>query len=134
MGVASVPKFRGPQAPRCLDPTSPISSYAPVQHNYTLIKVANETQIDNAHFLYILAVEHKRHHNLGASWAERNFWSSKGCTTQNLFSLALYNYYYRRNLIISACAHGRALYAYIRECAYNAVIFEPHPVTGCLRD
>ncbi len=38
---------------------------------------------------------------------------------------------YRRNWIISACAHrvnSRALYAYIRECAYN---IEPHPVTGC---
>ncbi len=47
---------------------------------------------------------------------------------------------YRRNWIISACAHNwiisscahgvnsRALYAYIRECAYNAVIFELHPV------
>ncbi len=28
--------------------------------------------------------------------------------------------------------NSRALYAYIRECAYN--IFEPHPVTGCLCD
>ncbi len=27
-----------------------------------------------------------------------------------------------------------ALYVYIRECAYNTVIFEPHPVTGCLCD
>ncbi len=42
---------------------------------------------------------------------------------------------YHRNWMISACAHGvnsRALCAYIRECAYNTVIFEPHPVTGCL--
>ncbi len=23
---------------------------------------------------------------------------------------------------------------YVRECAYNTVIFEPHPVTGCLCD
>ncbi len=35
---------------------------------------------------------------------------------------------YRRNWIISACAfrvNSRALYAYIRECAYNAVILSP---------
>ena len=30
----------------------------------------------------ILAVEHKHHHNLGASWAERNFLWSKRCAIQ----------------------------------------------------
>ena len=38
------------------------------------------------------------------------------------------NIKYRRNWIISACAfrvNSRALYAYIRECAYNAVISSP---------
>ncbi len=31
-------------------------------------------------------------------------------------------------------AHALMVYAYIRKCACNAVIFEPHPVTGCLCD
>ncbi len=47
--------------------------------------------------------------------------SLHGSYTTNVFM-------YRRNWIISACAFGvnsRALYAYIRECAYNAVISSP---------
>ncbi len=31
-----------------------------------------ETELDHTHFS-ILAVARKRHHNLGASWAQRNF-------------------------------------------------------------
>ena len=65
----------------------------------------------------------------------------KQCSAHLIQFLAFYRHTvlgtYHRNWIINTCAHGvnsRALCAYIRECAYNAVIFEHHPVTGCLCD
>ncbi len=35
-----------------------------------------ETELDHTHFS-ILAVAHKRHHNLGASWTQCNFFALK---------------------------------------------------------
>ncbi len=36
-----------------------------------------ETELDHTHLSILLAVAHKRHHNLGASWVQRNFFGSK---------------------------------------------------------
>ena len=63
------------------------------------------------------------------------FWPLTGTIITHIGAFAIQeslacSYIYRRNWIISVCSHGvnsRALYAYIREWAYNAVIFDPHP-------
>ena len=53
----------------------------------------------------------------------------------NVHAMSVTKHTVETRLLAHACAHGvnsRALYAYIRGCAYNAVIFEPHPVIRCL--
>ncbi len=41
-----------------------------------IMSETGETELDHTHFS-ILAVAHKRHHKLGASWAQRNFLALK---------------------------------------------------------